>query len=300
MISKTKLASLALMTVAVIWGAGFIATQYAILAGMSAPLIMSVRFAIAALLMAAVSLKKLRDMSSRELFKGVVAGVILFLGFFTQTVGQANTNVSNCAFLTATNVIMVPFLVWGLSRRRPPLRVFLLAGTTLLGIALLTIKPGVGFSLNGGDLLTLVCALCFALHITWLGLFCGGVDARLMNTLQLSVCALLSLGTLALSGEVPSFAAISPSGLGGVLYLALFSTCICYWLQTVAQQHTTPEKAGIILCGEGLFGSVFSVILGMEPLTGSLLTGGLVIFGSMVCTEIDFTKFRKTAKESVV
>lgn len=73
-------------------------------------------------------------------------------------------------------------------------------------------------------------------------------------------------------------------------YLGLFSTCLCYFLQTLAQKHTTPAKAGVLLSTEGLFGSVFSVALGMEALTVNLVAGGLIILASVTLMELFSTE----------
>ena len=290
--NMTKLSYLALLLVSVIWGSGFIATEYAIRAQMGTALIMTIRFCVAALIMLAFCWKRLGQLDKKSLLHGCVAGVLLFLAFYSQTFGQAHTNVSNSAFLTATNVVMVPFIVWMVSRKRPPLKIFVLAATTLAGIGFLTIKPGVGLQLGLGDLLTLLCALLFALHISYLGLFGGGIDVRVLTFLQLAVSGIISLAVLLCSGSPADYLPPLREGLLPTLYLAVFSTCICYFLQTMAQQHVSPGKAGIILCCEGLFGSLFSVLLGLEPLTAALAVGGLIILSSVILAEVDWPKKR--------
>ena len=130
----TWAADLLCLLVAAIWGSGFIASQLAIDSNMSAALIMALRFTIAAIVMLMVCLPKLKQIRPRDLKMGGLAGVFLFGAFYTQIVGQQHTTVSHCAFLTATNVVMVPFIVWGVSRRRPEAKTFALTATTLLGM----------------------------------------------------------------------------------------------------------------------------------------------------------------------
>lgn len=286
-------AGLALLMVAVIWGSGFIATEYAIKAQMSTSLIMTTRFGIAAVIMLPICLKQLPNLSRKGLLQGCIAGVILFMAFYSQTLGQAHTNVSNSAFLTATNVVMVPFIVWAVSKKRPTFKTFVLAATTLVGIGFLTIKPQQGLQLGAGDMITLLCALMFALHIAYLGLFGQDIEARVLTFLQMAVSGCISLVVLLLTGDLSESLVQLQAGWAPTLYLALFSTCLCYFLQTKAQQYISPGKAGIILCCEGLFGSVFSVILGLEPLTASLLIGGLIILTSVILSELDFDLLKK-------
>lgn len=286
-----RLADSALLLVALIWGSGFIATQYTIDAGLSTAAIMTLRFALAGLLLVPLAVKRRRLFNRSTVLCGMGAGVLLFCGFYIQTFGQAHTTVSSCAFLTATNVVMVPFIVWIFTKKAPAIKTFVLAGTTLLGIGFLTLKPGEGFSLGLGEGAVLLCALVFASHIAYLGLKMPGKDAALMTFLQLATAGVLSTVSLLFS-PLPTVQALA-AGLPPALFLALFSTLVCYFLQTWAQQHTLPGKAGIILCCEGLFGSLFSVMLGMEPLTTALAVGGLVILTSVVCTEVDFGSLKK-------
>ena len=274
------------LAVAVIWGSGFIASQLAIDAGLSAPVIMALRFSIAAALMLAVCLPRLKRLRRGDLACGGLAGIFLFGAFFTQIVSQHYTTVSHCAFLTAANVVIVPFVAWALGGRRPTLRTLGLVCGVLSGIGLLTLKPGEGFSFNFGDGLALLGAVLFALHISYLGACLEGRDPLLINLVQVGAAALISLAVLFLwQGSGPP-AVDWRAGLLPAVYLGAFSTCLCYLLQTVAQKHTSATRAGLLLSTEGLFGSVFSVALGYEPLTVNLLAGGALIFVCVLLLEL--------------
>lgn len=282
--NKERLAALQLLTVAVIWGTGFIATEYALESNLGTPMIMAVRFTVAALIMLAFSLKELKGLNKKQWLHGIGAGVFLFAGFYSQTYGQGFTSVSNCAFLTATNVIMVPFLVWAITKKRPAAKIFLLALMTLVGVGFLTFDPAEGIKFGMGDSFALLGALMFAVHIAYLGTVGSDVPAKALTEIQLAVAAALSLGTAAFSGGISPQADLG-KGLVAALYLAVFSTCLCYFLQTTAQKKVAPGKAGIILCTEGLFGSLFSVLLGLEPVTAGLVIGGVFILGSVALAE---------------
>ncbi|MCL2812699.1 MAG: DMT family transporter [Clostridia bacterium] len=284
----------ALLLVAVIWGSGFIATEYALRFELPPALILAVRFWIAALILLPFQWRKLRALSGRALLTGIGAGAILCAAFFAQTYGQAGTSVSNSAFLTATNVVMVPFIVWLLARKRPPLKIYVLAAGTLLGIGILTLRFDGGFATIGqGDWIVLISALLFAIHIAYLGTVALGLDAGLLTLLQMLTSALTSTVAL-LCLDITALRSI-PWGveLLPVLYLALFSTCLCFFLQTAAQQWASAAKAAILLSTEGLFGSVFSVLLGLEPYSWRMGLGGAVIIMCVMLTEVDFTRLGK-------
>ena len=69
-------------------------------------------------------------------------------------------------------------------------------------------------------------------------------------------------------------------------YLGLFSTLLCFLIQTNAQRYTTSTKAAIFLSTEALFGALFSVLLRLEPFSWSMVVGGGIIMGSITAAEL--------------
>jgi drug/metabolite transporter (DMT)-like permease len=288
---KRHLSSGALLLTAIIWGSGFIATEYAIRSQLSAQAILAARFLMAGLAAGLLFFRKISRASRQEALHGLIAGVLLFLAFLFQTLGQAMTRVSSAAFLTASNVVMIPFLVWLLLRKRPAGKVFLLTALTLLGIGLLTLRPEEGLTLRPGDGLILLCAFFFAGHITYLGSVCREDDPAVLAFWQFLTAGCIGLAAMLLTGSTPPWEQWS-AGLLPVLYLGLFSTCLCYLLQTSAQRHVPPARAGVLLSTEGLFGSLFSVALGLEPLRPAMALGGLIITLCVILME--WTPKKKT------
>lgn len=281
---KILLYEAALLLVGVIWGGGFIATRIAVDEQLSASLILAGRFIIAALVFGCAFWKTIREnIDLRTAVGGGVVGAFLFLGFTTQTLSMAGTTPSNAGFLTATNVVMVPFLWWIAARKRPPARIIAACALCLCGIAALSLKFD-GFSFTTGDLLALICAFFFACHIVFTGLFSVRMDAKVLVFTQFAAAAVLSLLSFLIFDR--NFAPLlRPNGFLSVAYLGVFSTCLCFFLQAVAQVHVSASKAALFLCTESLFCSVFSVLWGFEPLTVAMAVGGAMILGSVVLAE---------------
>lgn len=150
--SKDTIATGLLLIASVIWGTVFIVTRMAIDSGLSSTFIMCFKFIIASVLLLCLFPKKLRNFSPQEYKYGIIAGLLLFLGFFAQTVGLEYTTPSNNAFLTATNIIMVPFITWIVFRQRKPEgKLFIAACLCFIGICVFTFSFENGFSLNVGD-----------------------------------------------------------------------------------------------------------------------------------------------------
>lgn len=279
-----------LLLVAIIWGSGFIGSQMALDAQLSSAFIMFVRFAIATLIIGVVFFKDLKKNLKREHLKGgILIGLFLFLAFYVQTVGLKYTTPSNNAFITASNVVMVPFIWWVISKKRPSIKIFVSSFLCLVGIGILSLNFSQGFSFQMGDLLTLLCAFLFACQIVATGILAKQMDAKVVVFLQFAVATVCGFIMFMLTDR--NFTAFaSPKGMAAVIYLGVFSTCLCYFLQTTAQQHVDSSKAAIILATESLFGTIFSVALGYDRLTINMVVGGMIILASIILPELQLSK----------
>ncbi len=295
---KETFAELSLVLVALIWGSGFIATEFVIKANWNTSLIMAARFTIATITLAIALNKRILKITKYELLHGSIAGVLLFLAFYTQTLGQSTTTVSNAAFFTATNVVMIPFISWAINRNRPNIPTILLTLVALAGVGALSFKDS-RFSLAVGDTIVLLSAFFFAMQITYLEKATKGSDPARVNFIQISSATIISLVVFIIRGEGLQGANIT-QGLLPVIFLGVFSTCLCYFLQTSAQKYSTASKVGVILSLEGLFGGLFSVLLGLEPLTINLVIGGILIVGATILMNIDFKSSGKKVKKTYV
>jgi len=294
---KQHIVSIALLfVVATIWGSGFIGTQMALDAKLDSSFIMFVRFTIATFIIGTVFFKDIKkNLRPQHLKGGLIIGLFLFLAFFIQTVGLKYTTPANNAFITASNVVMVPFLWWVVSKKKPKNKIFISSALCLIGIGVLSLNFVNGFSFSVGDLLTLGCAFLFACQIVATGILAASMDARVLVFLQFAVSAVLSfLVFMFTNRDFTAFA--SPKGMMAVIYLGVFSTCICYFLQTVAQKNVESSKTAMILSTEALFGTFFSVLLGYDKLSANMVAGGLIIIVSILMAEVDFTKSDKAKK----
>lgn len=277
--------TLGLSLVAIIWGSGFIVTQTAIDEGLSATFIMFIRFTVASIILGITFRKDLKEVKQSDIGMGIMAGTLLFLGFMLQTIGLEFTTPSSNAFITATSVVMVPFFSWVIFKEKPANKTFLAAIVCLGGIGILTLSSGIGFKLSKGDSFTLLCAIAFAMHTVSMGNFAKRVRSNVLTFLQITTAAILSfIMFMIVDRDFSSF--LSVRGLLAVLYLAVFSTCVCYSIQTICQKFASPSKVSIIVSTEALIGSIFSVVLGFEPFTYFLLIGGVAVVLSVIIIEV--------------
>jgi drug/metabolite transporter (DMT)-like permease len=289
---KTILADMSLLLVAIVWGGGFIAVKGA-LDSVTPFYLMAMRFGISVIIMVFIFWNKVKLITKRELKIGALLGLLLFLGFTTQTIGMNYTTAGKNAFLTGTNVIIVPFLYWIISKRRPDMYSLISTFLCFIGIGMLTLDGGI--HIGFGDSLTLLCSVFFAAHIVSVGFFTEKVDAISLVIIQLGVAALFSI-IAALIYE-PMLQPLNSNTIFAIGYLAIFSTMLAFIIQNVAQKYTTSTHAAIILCLESPFGSILSVIMLSEIFTPKMVFGCLTIFIAIITTETkwDFLKKKKTS-----
>ena len=130
--------------------------------------IMMVRFLVASVLMGMLGLgnrKKAEQATKRAgaIKAGVLMGIALFMGFSLQTIGLQYTTPSKNAFLTALNVVIVPFIAFLILKKKIGIKGIVGAVLSVIGVALLSLNGNLTLSL--GDGLTLLCAVGFAFQI---------------------------------------------------------------------------------------------------------------------------------------
>lgn len=283
--TKEYLGILGLLTVTIIWGGGFVASDVA-LATLTPFQIMFIRFFIAAVIMTVLGKDSIKSVTREEIKCGAMLGSALFGGFALQIIALQYTTPSKNAFLTATNVVIVPFIALVIYKKKIPVKSLVGAGMAIVGAAVLSLQSD--FSMGIGDLMTLVCAVCFALQIFLTGEFVGKIRPTVLNFLQMTTAFVLSGVGLIVTGGFR----FKPSmeSLLAVLYLGIVSTTITYLLQTVSQKYVDETKSAIILSMEAVFGTIFSVILLHETVTVRMITGSVLILAAVLVSEVSFSK----------
>jgi len=296
-------ADLALLIVTIAWGVSFLLTKNA-LVGLETFNFLAVRFGIATLISAVIFLKDIIRMSRKTLLLGIGVGTVMFAAYALQTVGITITTISKSAFITGTNVLMVPLFMALFLKRIPDRSSLLGALMAFAGLGLMTLTGGsadVGTagSLNLGDLLTLIAAAGFAIYILAVGKYTTQVDSIPFAIVQLGTVAVFS-GITSLLFETP----IVPTGSEtwfAILFLAIVCTSLAFIVQNVAQKYTTSTHAALIFSGEPVFAAMFAYVMVGEVLGRNGVIGGGLILAGMLVAElnlVDKLKKRQGSSEA--
>ena len=288
---REALAKAALFCTSILWGCSFFIVKNTV--DVFPPnLLLAIRFTIGCLLLCLIFRKRLKRLDKRSLLAGVAIGAVLFFAYMVQTIGIQYTTPGKNAFLTAIYCVIVPFLFWAMSKKRPDAYNIAAAFICLLGIGLVSLTDEL--SIGGGDALSLLGGLLFALQIAMVARFAQDKDPVLLTIIQFATAAILSW-TFSLTTETFSISWITADALWGILFLSVVSTALCLSLQNVGQKYTSASTAAIILSLEAVFGVLFSMLFYGERLTWRLVLGFALIFAAVLTsvTKLSFLRRKK-------
>ena len=284
--TRSFVCAFGLIFVTIIWGFAFVVVKNSL--DYVPPLyMMAFRFTIASVVLALLFLPKFKHLDKSTFFHGMILGIFLFAAYAFQTVGLQFTTAGKNAFLTTTYVMMVPFLNWFFHKSKPSWNCVLAAIIALAGIGLLSLQGD--FSMNRGDVLTIICGFFFAVHIIFISRYTQTQDPVLLTILQLAFSALFSWIFAPFTDErFPLQETFRADVIVSMLYLGLFSTLLCFLLQNVCQKYLRASTTSLLLSFESVFGVIFSIIFLKEILTAKMIVGCVLIFFALVLSEVDW------------
>ena len=286
-----RLGRASLLGATLIWGSSFIILK-STLDSVPTLWVLALRFTGAAALMALIGWKELKQLDRQYLKKGAVLGTALFAAYTLQTFGLEYTTPGKNAFLTATYCVLVPFMWWALTKKRPDAYNLGAALVCIIGMALVSLDGDL--SLGLGDGLTICCGIFYALHIILTSRAVEGRSPVLLSMVQFAVAGLWCWVTAPMVSAFPT--GVPASAWWSIAYLCFMCTGICFLLQTIGQKHTTPQTASIILTLESVFGTLLSVIFYHEQLSLKTLTGFVLIFIAVLISETKLSFIRTKAR----
>lgn len=272
-----------LLLTALIWGSAFAIVKNT-LDSFPPAAIIAMRYTIATTLTGIFFRKHLKALTRGDVARGALVGLLLCAAYIVQTIGLQYTTAGKNAFLTAVYVLMVPFGCFFLFKQKLRKANFAAAAMMVAGIGMLSLD-GEGGGLNIGDLLTLAAGALFAAHIIAVERCQKKTNAYALIVLQFGFSAVFAL-LYHLVFERGTTLTFDAGSVGGLLYLAIFSTTIAMSLQNIGQSMAPASHAAILLSLESVFGVIFSCILLGEVISPKMGMGFVLIFAALMVSEL--------------
>lgn len=282
-------ASIMLFATAIIWGLAFVAQA----AGMEhlGPLSFTASRCFVAVvflyltykffMMKSASYRKEKFDMKRTLVGGSICGLVFTIAINLQQVSLIYTTAAKASFLTALYIVFIPVigLFFG---RRPSVKIILCIFLAMVGTYLLSIKGGL--KINRGDLIVILSALVFAIHILLLTKYSTNTNAVLVSLVQFAVCGVISLaGALVL--EDISMEAILKSQVT-ILYVGILSSGVGFTIQLMALKDLEPVVASMICSLESVFGALFGWLILSQEMTEREIFGAIIIFLATIFAQV--------------
>jgi len=213
---------------------------------------------------------------------GLLCGVFLGSASIAQQAGIQYTTAGKAGFITALYVILVPVLGLVIGRK-PEKKIWICVILGLAGLYLISVKGG--FSIGSGDLLVILCAFLFACQILCVDHYTSRLENLvLLSVLQFAVSAVIG-GIGMLLFEQPSADSILAAAVP-ILYAGILSGAVGYTLQIIAQKHTEPAVASLLMSLESVFSALAGWAILGQTLSVRELVGCILVFAAVILAEL--------------
>lgn len=277
---SARMATLLLLAVTVFWGATFVLNQN-VLARVTAADLQTWRFGAATVMMVALRPHWLLAAPREHIRHGFWLGLVLGAGYLVQLLGLTRTTATASGFITGMFVVFVPLLAAAIFRQRVPAAAWAGVAMSFAGLALIALN---GLAIGFGEVLTLLCAILFALHIIGLDKWADPDYVYSITTTQIATVFIASLVvSLGQGGPVVPRDATT---WFTILLLAAVGTCIGFFAQTWVQSQLSSTRAAVIMTMEPVFAGLAGITVGSDALTPRIVVGSLLILGATYVVEL--------------
>ena len=217
----------------------------------------------------------------KTLKAGIIIGIIFFFAANIQQMGVPQTTVAKAGFLTSLYIIIVPFIEFVIFKNKIGLKTLLCVILSTTGLFFL-FKMNLSF--NEGDILVLLAAILFAVHVIAINRF-NEYNPIAISFIQFVVACILS-AIVSIIFEKPTLESIL-SARQSIMYAGIISCGVAYTLQIIGQQKVNSTLSAICLSMESFFAAVFGFILLKQSLSFQEIIGCALMLTSIIISQIN-------------
>lgn len=183
---------------------------------------------------------------------GICCGLALCVASNLQQIGIQYTTVGKAGFITALYIVLVP--IFGIFlKKKAGVRIWISVAISVAGLYLLCITDKL--VLAKGDILVLLCAVIFTIHILVIDYFSPKADGVRIACTQFFITGVLSSG-------------------------------VAYTLQIVAQKDADPTVASLILSLESVFSVLGGWVILGQKLSIREIAGCILMFSAIILAQL--------------
>jgi len=246
---------------------------------------LALRFGLSTAFLVPFLIRKKGIFVRRNVIQGSIAGILLFFGYYFQTVGLEYTTAAKSGIITGIYVVLIPLISYYYLKRRASRYDAIASVMAFSGLIIMSSSALSNSGIELGDILTLFGAVAYAFQIAYLSKYSEGIDSVVFTFYQLLVVAVLSVVFL------PTYPSLQIDlnyyAIFTIVFTALFAGTFAMFITTKALIFIEPTAAGVIFVGEPIFAAISAVIINKEVLGPYTLIGGAIMVLAMFITTVD-------------
>ena len=245
-----------LISVVIIWGATFPIMKLS-LYYITPTMLLSFRFLLSVLLMLPIVIKNKMLVEKKNIILGITGGILLFIAYYTQTVGLEYTTSSQSGLITGMYVVLLPIISLLYLKIKLNKVDVIAVSIGFIGLILMSsLKFNSADSF--GDLLTFICAIFYAIQTAYVFKYTKFLDSMVFTFYQLLMVGVLSTIFLPFSWEPSGL--LKPIVIFTIVFTAIFASFFAILINTKALMYIEPTAAGVVYVGEPVFAVIASYI----------------------------------------
>lgn len=288
-----------LLLVTFFWGVTFPVIKLALTYIGPGPFL-TLRFLAATAMMAFFLRKGSGFLAPQNIKHGFIAGFLLFIGYYFQTVGLQYTSAAASGIITGAYVVLLPIVSFLYLKTRVSRTDTMSSIISFGGLILMSLGALNDLGTQVGDILTFLCAIGYALQIAYVSKYSRGINSSTFTFYQIAAVTIFSAISIPFTpgaaGTINSYVVFA------IIFTAIFGSVFGYYISTVALIYVEPTAAGIIFVGEPIFAAIASVLFTNEKIGPFVIIGGSIMIFAMFLTSLDkyLKSRRRTTKENLV
>jgi drug/metabolite transporter (DMT)-like permease len=291
-----------LILVVFLWGIGPLFSK-SLLEYFSPSMYSAIGCTISAISLLIICLPHLNKLNVKYFLTALPFGFFVGLASLLQKIGLLHTTPAKYSFLENLSCIAVPVLMFLFIRKKPSFLTILSSVTCLVGAFVLSglnFKTGISFGI--GEILCALAGIIYGFNIAGTGCFAKELKASLYIlihmgvSLVVSVISMLVLNAITINGAPITPIYFSFKTLPVIIALALISNVLCWIMRTNSLKKINTTTVAVIMPFSAVVASVFSIIVGTDVFSLSLLFGGLIIFASILLSSLADARETKLSK----
>ena len=304
--NSTLFAYLGIIAVVFIWGVIPTAKKALIGGHFSAAIYSAITTGAGAIALLLISIKDIKKLDRSYFKMAIPTGLFVGAAALFQAIAyKYDASPTKQAFLENLSCVVVPLLLFILTRKKPSLLTVIACALCLASSFVLGDIFTVGLSFGTADILNALAGVFYGINIAITGIYAKKYHAPLYVMIQLfvqsivSILVAVSFNFITLGGEPMDKIVFTPDIwlILGAIGIGVLTNAVCWTVRTVSMKYVSPSVVAVIMPFSAVVTGIVAVILGMDTISYTLVIGAILgLAASFMSSAGDILENKKKEK----